>query len=171
VKIRKLLAGSTLLVFAFATGALQARNLGQNQDNGSQDQRDQDRRDQDQRDRDNRNQNNRNQYGNDQRGQDHSRFDDHDRQVSRDWYNQHRDNRPRGLRDRDRLPDRYEARLHEGYVLDPYMRGRIYAVPSDYYRNLPPAPRGYRYVFIGGHAVLIDGGYRVHDVIHFELNF
>jgi hypothetical protein len=25
--------------------------------------------------------------------------------------------------------------------------------------------------FIGGHTVLIDGGYRVHDVIHFELNF
>jgi Ni/Co efflux regulator RcnB len=169
VKIRKLLTGSTLLVFAFATGALQARSLGQNQDNRSQDQRD----------RDNRNQGNHNQYGQDdhnqngngQHGQNHDRFDDHDRQVSRDWYNQHRDNRPRGLRDRDRLPDRYEARLHEGYVLDPYMRSRVYAVPSDYYRNLPPAPRGYRYVFVGGHAVLIDSGYRVHDVIHFELNF
>jgi hypothetical protein len=35
---------------------------------------------------------------------------------------------------------------------------------------LPP-PRGYRYVFIGGHACLIDSGYRVHDVIHFELNY
>jgi hypothetical protein len=29
----------------------------------------------------------------------------------------------------------------------------------------------YRYVFIGGHACLIDSRYRVHDVIHFELNF
>ena len=28
-----------------------------------------------------------------------------------------------------------------------------------------------RYVFIGGHACLIDSRYRVHDVIHFELNF
>jgi hypothetical protein len=165
VKISKLLTGSTLFLFAFTAGALRTRGGGQDRDNHGQDQRGQD-----QRDRDHGNQDNRSQYHDSQHGQDHDKFDDHDRQVSRDWYNQHRDNRPRGLRDRDRLPDRYESQLREGYVLDPYMRSRIYAVPSDYYRNMPPAPRGYRYVFIGGHAVLIDGGYRVHDVIHFELN-
>jgi len=103
--------------------------------------------------------------------QDHARFDDHDRQVSRDWYNEHHDHPPMGLRERDRLAPGYEGRLQNGYVMDHYMRSRIYPVPADYYRQLPPPPRGYRYVFVGGHAVLIDGDYRVHDVIHFELNF
>ena len=159
MKISQFVTGGTLFLFALTAGAVQGR--GQGQDNHGQDQHDQDRHDQDHHDR--------NRDG--QHGQEHMKFDDHDRQVSRDWYNSHRDHPPMGLRSRDRLPERYESRLHEGYVLDPYMRSRIYAVPGDYNRNLPPAPRGYRYVFVGGHTVLIDGDYRVHDVIHFELNF
>lgn len=107
----------------------------------------------------------------DHHDQDHMKFDDHDRQVSRDWYNEHHDHPPMGLRDRDRLSPVYESRLREGYVMDRHMRGMIYPIPDDYYRRLPPPPRGYRYVFVGGHTVLIDGDYRVHDVIHFELNF
>jgi Ni/Co efflux regulator RcnB len=107
----------------------------------------------------------------DRHDQDHSRFDDHDRQVSRDWYNKHHNHPPVGLRDSDRLTPEYEARIRDGYVLDRNLRGRIHPIPPDYYRRLPPPARGYRYVFLGGHTVLIDNGYRVHDVIHFELNF
>jgi Ni/Co efflux regulator RcnB len=65
----------------------------------------------------------------------------------------------------------HESRLQEGAVLDRDMRSRIHPLPADSYRHLPPPPRGYRYVFIGGDACLIDSGYRVHDVIHFELSF
>ena len=155
MKVRLWMTGSMLFVFALTGGAMRAQDRGQDQDR-----RDQDRHDQGQGD----------QRRDDRRGQDHSRFDDHDRQVSRDWYNQHHDHPPAGLRDRDRLVPEYESRLREGYVLDRDMRRMIYPVPADYYRRLPPPPRGYRYVFIRGHTVLIDGGYRIHDVIHFELN-
>jgi hypothetical protein len=69
------------------------------------------------------------------------------------------------------LTPEYESRLREGDVLDRDMRRMIHPIPPDYYRRLPPPPRGYRYFFIGRHACLIDSGYRVHDVIHLELNF
>ena len=156
MKVRLLMTGSMLFVFALTGGAMRAQDRGQDQDH-----QDQDRHDQGQGD----------QHRDDRHGQDHSKFDDHDRQVSRDWYNQRHDHLPMGLRERDRLAPEYESRLRDGYVLDGEMRRRMYPVPADYYRRLPPPPRGYRYVFIGGHAVLIDGGYRVHDVMHFELNF
>jgi Ni/Co efflux regulator RcnB len=161
MKVRLWIVGTTLFLLALTGGAMRAQDRGQDQDHQDRDRRDQGRNDQDHHD----------QYRDDQHREDHSRFDDHDRQASRDWYNEHHDHPPLGLRDRDRLAPEYESRLREGYVLDRNMRRRIYSVPDDYYRRLPPPPRGYRYVFIGGHAVLIDDGYRVHDVIHFELNF
>jgi Ni/Co efflux regulator RcnB len=145
MRVRLLMTGGLLCLFGMTAGAMRAQDHGQDQDHHGQNQ--------------------------DHHDQDHSRFDDHDRQVSRDWYHNHHDHPPMGLRDRDRLSAQYEGRLQNGYVMDHYMRSRIYPVPADYYRQLPPPPRGYRYVFVGGHAVLIDGDYRVHDVIHFELNF
>ena len=153
--------GAIVFFLAVSSGAMKAQDRGQDQDRHDQDRHDEGRQDQ----------NHNDQHRDDQHQQEHSKFDDHDRQVTRDWYNEHHDHPPIGLRDRDRLPPEYESRLREGYVLDRDMRGRIHPVPADYYRQLPPAPRGYRYVFIGGHACLIDSGYRVHDVIHFELNY
>jgi Ni/Co efflux regulator RcnB len=175
MKARLWTTGSILFLLAASSGAMKAQDRGQDQDRRDQDRQNQDRQDQDRHDQGRydqgrQDQNNHDQYRNDQR-QEHSRFDDHDRQVTRDWYNEHRDRRPRGLRDRDRLAPEYESRLREGDVLDRDMRRRIYPIPVDYYRRLPPPPYGYRYVFIGGHVCLIDSGYRVHDVIHFELNY
>jgi len=160
MRLRLWMTGSMLFVFALTGSAIRAQDRGQDQDHQDQDRHDQGHRDQDQHGK----------QRDDQRGQDHSRFDDHDRQVSRDWYDQNHSHPAAGLGDRDRLSPQYESRLREGYVLDGYMRRRIHPVPATYYRQLPPPPRGYRYVFIDGHACLIDGGYRVHDVIHFELN-
>ena len=104
------------------------------------------------------------------RDRDHRRFDDHDRQVARGWYTEHHDRLPEGLRDRDRLPSEFEPRLREGEVLDRNLRHRIHPVPQELLERLPPCPRHYRYVIIGGHICLIDDGYQVFDVIHFELN-
>jgi hypothetical protein len=157
MRISLLAAGTTLLFFALAGGATQAQDQGRDRDDRNQGQ--------------DQNSQNRDRNGQNQQGSDQPRFDDHDRQVSRDWYNQHQNHRPKGLRDRDRMSPQYESQLREGYVLDRDMRRRIHSLPADYYRQLPPAPRGYRYVLLDGHACLIDNDYRVHDVIHFELNF
>jgi Ni/Co efflux regulator RcnB len=180
MKARLWSTGTILFLLAASSGAMKAQDRGQDQDRQYQDRQNQDRQDQDRQNQDrhdqgrydqgHQDQNNHGQNRDDQR-QEHSRFDDHDRQVTRDWYNEHHDRRPRGLRDRDRLSPEYESRLREGDVLDRDMRRRIYPIPADYYRRLPPPPYGYRYVFIGGHVCLIDSGYRVHDVIHFELNY
>ena len=65
----------------------------------------------------------------------------------------------------------YANRLQPGYVLDRDMQRMSRPAPSAMIRGLGRAPRGYRYIVIGGHVVLVDSGYRVHDTIRFELNF
>lgn len=101
-----------------------------------------------------------------QNRQGHTRFDDHDQQVARDWYNQHRDHPPVGFRDRDRLSAEEESRLQEGAALDRNFRRRVHSIPRDLARRLPPPPRNHRYVAIGSHVGLIDDQYHVKAVIH-----
>ena len=99
-----------------------------------------------------------------------ARFNDRDRQVAHDWYNRHQRNPPRGFRDRDRLPPEYEGRIQPGYVFDPVVRQRAYPAPVELTVQFGPAPRGYRYMVIGGHIVLVDTGYRVADVFRLTIN-
>lgn len=100
---------------------------------------------------------------------DHDRFDDHDRQGARDWYRDHHD---AFRHDEGRYWHReWEPNIREGFVLTPEMRRGIRPVPRDLYGRFAPPPRGYRYVIIGDHVCLVDRGYRIHDVLHFELNF
>jgi Ni/Co efflux regulator RcnB len=96
----------------------------------------------------------------------HNRFDEHDQQVTRDWYNQHQSHPPAGFRDRDRLSPEEEQRLREGERLDNGFRNRMHPVPSDLGRRLPPPPPRHRYVSIGGHIVLMDNNNTVRSVIH-----
>ncbi len=65
----------------------------------------------------------------------------------------------------------WEPEIHEGFVFTPDMRRAIRPVPRDLLVRLGPPPPGYRYVLIGDHVCLIDRGYQIHDVLHFELNF
>jgi Ni/Co efflux regulator RcnB len=95
----------------------------------------------------------------------HDRFDDHDQQVARDWYNQHKDHPPVGFRHEDRLSADEEGRLREGVVLDKHLRHRVHAAPHDLVSQLPPPARGHRYVVIGGHVGLIDNRNHVKGVI------
>jgi len=104
----------------------------------------------------------------DRRGENQRKFDDHDRKFAHDYYDRHRHDR--GFRDRDRLDPDFEARIHEGYVLDPDMRRLCRPAPRELTRGMTPAPYGYRYVVVGGHVCLIDNDYRIHDAIHLELN-
>jgi Ni/Co efflux regulator RcnB len=99
----------------------------------------------------------------------HDHFDDRDRGAARDWYKDHHD---AFRHDEGRYWHRdWEPNIREGFVLTPEMRGAVRPVPRDLYGRLAPPPRGYRYVIIGDHIVLVDRGYRIHDVLHFELNF
>ncbi len=132
-------------LLAISGGAAMAREHGQDRDDDDRDHR-----------------------KDEQRG--HHRFDDHDRREARQWYEHHRDRPSEGFRDHDRFAREYEGRLREGYILDPEMRRMCHPIPEDLAYRLPPPRRHCRYVVIGGHLCLIDNGYRVQDVIHFELN-
>jgi Ni/Co efflux regulator RcnB len=96
----------------------------------------------------------------------HTKFDDHDRQVTRDWYNQHRDHASAGLRETDRLSPDEESQLREGAVLSPDMRRKEHSVPRDLSRQYPSPGRGHRYVAVGGHVAVVDNRHQVTDVIH-----
>ena len=95
-------------------------------------------------------------------------FNDRQRQRAQIYYNQHRNDE--GFRHDDRWNNDYESRLRPGYVLDEDMRRMSRPAPYEMTRGFGHAPRGYRYVVIGGHVVMVDGGYRVHDSIRFEVN-
>jgi Ni/Co efflux regulator RcnB len=100
----------------------------------------------------------------------HDKFDDHDQQVTRDWYKQHQSHPPAGFRDQDRLSPEEEGRLREGEKLDNSFRSRTHPVPSDLGRQLPPPPPRHKYVSIGGHVVLMDNNNQVKSVIHVHVN-
>ena len=104
------------------------------------------------------------------RNQGHNQFDDKDRQMTRDWYNQHQNHPPAGLRNEDRLSPEQEDRLRPGAQLDPDLRSRVYTAPADLRRRLPRPPKHNRYVTVGGHIGIIDQTYQVHDVIHLHDN-
>jgi Ni/Co efflux regulator RcnB len=106
---------------------------------------------------------------NQNRGQskkEYQQFNENQRQFARTYYNQHQQ---LFAQDR-RWNNEYENRLQPGYVLDKDMRGMSRPAPSDLTRGLGAAPRGYRYIVIGGHVVLVDSAYRVHDTIHLHIN-
>jgi Ni/Co efflux regulator RcnB len=107
---------------------------------------------------------------NDEWNRQHPRFTDQDRQVTREWYMQHRSRLGAGWRQRDRLPPYMESRIRRGQRLDPRLRREMHWLPSDLARRYGPAPRGYRYAIIGGNVVLLDDWYQVHDVFRLDFN-
>lgn len=116
-------------------------------------------------------QNDQNRGNDENRGQSdktYRKFNDKQQQAARSYYNKHQDHPV--FKQPDQWNNDYESRLQPGYVLDDDMRRMSRPAPDDMIRGLGRAPRGYRYVVIGGHVVLIDSGYRVHDAIHLEIN-
>jgi hypothetical protein len=94
-------------------------------------------------------------------------FNEHDRQVTQDWYNQHQNHAPIGLRSQDRLTPDQEQRFQSGQPLDRAMQRRFHSVPRDLNRRLSPAPRHHKYVVVGQHVALYDTrNHVVRDVIH-----
>jgi Ni/Co efflux regulator RcnB len=95
-------------------------------------------------------------------------FNQNQQQAARAYYNQHQDHPV--FRHPDQWNNDYESRIRPGYVLDDDMRRMSQPAPDDMIRGMGRAPRGYRYIVVGGHVVLVDNGYRVHDAIHFEIS-
>jgi len=165
MKLPKWVAGAAALVVSLFLGVTLAN--AQNQDDRDHHDHDQGYHDRDHHDRDHDRDNNYRDHDRDRH--EHNRFDDHDRDGARDWYHHHHD----AFRVRE---GRYWHRewgpeIHEGFVFTPDMRRAIRPVPHDLLIRLGPPPPGYRYVLIGDRVCLIDQGYRVHDVLNFELNF
>ena len=102
----------------------------------------------------------------DQNRQDQTQFSEHDQQVTHDWYNQHQDHPPAGLRKQDRLSPDEESRLHDGAMLDKNLRRKVHPAPPDLTSRLPAPPSNHRYVAVGGHVGVIDNQYNVKAVIH-----
>jgi hypothetical protein len=91
---------------------------------------------------------------------------DSQQQVASDWYNQHQNSLPEGLRPEDRLSAEQESRLRVGATLDPDLRDRVRPAPEDLSARLAPPPPDHRYVAVGGHVGLIDKNFQVKAVIN-----
>jgi len=91
---------------------------------------------------------------------------DSQQQAASDWYNQHQNNLPEGLRPEDRLSAEQESRLRVGVTLDNDLRDRVRPAPPDLSARLPPPPPDHRYVAVGGHVGLIDKDYNIKAVIN-----
>ena len=95
-------------------------------------------------------------------------FNENQRQYARTYYSQNPTHEV--FKQDSRWNNDYANRLQPGYVLDRDMQRMSRPAPSAMIRGFGGAPRGYRYIVIGGHVVLVDSRYRVHDTIHLELN-
>ena len=106
-------------------------------------------------------------HGHEGRGHEGRGYDDRDHEAMHGWYEGHRRNLPPGLAKKDRLPPGLERQLELRGTLPPGLRGRIYAVPVDLERELPPPPLNCEHAFIGGHVVLLNRKtFVVVDVFH-----
>ena len=88
--------------------------------------------------------------------QEHTQFDDHARQVTKDYYNQHQSHPAKGFRTQDRLSAEEEAQLEPGKPLPSHLQRKAYTAPRDLPRQLPPPPPHHRYVVVGQHVGLVD---------------
>ena len=96
----------------------------------------------------------------------YDRFNDHDRQVTREWYSEHQIQEAGRFRYTDRFTAEEESQFVEGSVFDDSLRRRARAAPKDLTLQLPRPPRNHRYVEVAGHVALVDQTNHVKDIIH-----
>jgi hypothetical protein len=104
--------------------------------------------------------------------QNHTKFDHFDREVMRDWYDQHWDKVLVGLRDQNRVTPEVDSRFQIGSVQDADLRTNPRPARIEFWHRLSSSPRSYQYVAIRGHVAAIDDNYQdVNDLIHLRLDF
>ena len=101
----------------------------------------------------------------------HIKFDDHDHQVIRNWYNPDRDEILVGMRDLNRDSPYVDSRLQIGVAHDADLPIRRSA-PIRFWDRLTSSPRSYQFVAIQGHVEAIDENYQdINDLVHLKLYF
>jgi hypothetical protein len=101
----------------------------------------------------------------------HIKFDDHDHQVIRNWYNPDRDQVLVGMGDPNRVSSYVDSRLQIGFAHDADLAIRRSARIRCWDR-LTSSPRSYQYVAIQGHVEAIDENYQdINDLVHLKLYF
>jgi hypothetical protein len=101
--------------------------------------------------------------------QDAQFYGDHDRELLRGWYGEHRDQLPPGLAKKDRLPPGLEKQLVRRGTLPPGLEKRLQPCPEELERQLPPPPPDCAHLVIGGHLVLLNRKTSIIvDIFHFE---
>ena len=97
-------------------------------------------------------------------------FNDNDRQVIREWNQQHPDAIRQFLGNFGVRVDNgdLDRRLQVGNVVDSDLQSRARPAPDDLVSRLSPTPRGWHYNIIGDRLVLVDRDWRIHESFHFE---
>ncbi len=99
------------------------------------------------------------------------KFDDHDHQVIRNWYNPDRDEILVGMRDLNRDSPYVDSRLQIAFAHDADLPIRRSA-PIRFWDRLTSSPRSYQFVAIQGHVEAIDENYQdINDLVHLKLYF
>lgn len=97
-------------------------------------------------------------------------FNDHDREVIRDWNRDHPDF-VRGILGNFGLridTGDLDRRLQVGMIVDTDLRDHARPVPEELSSRLSPQPRDWQYVVIGDRLCLVDRNWRVRESFHFE---
>jgi hypothetical protein len=96
--------------------------------------------------------------GHDKQGQNDDRAYGYQRneEAIRGWYAQNQSHLPPGLAKKDRLPPGLEKQLIRNGTLPPGLQKRIYPVPVELQRQLPPPPPDCANVLVSGRVVLLN---------------
>jgi hypothetical protein len=93
----------------------------------------------------------------------------HDRDEIRGWYGENYRHLPPGLAKKDRLPPGLERQLVIRGTLPPGLEKRVYVVPVEVERRLPPPPPDCERVVVGGHIVLRNRNTKIIlDIFHLD---
>lgn len=92
-----------------------------------------------------------------------------DRDQMHGWYKDNYRRLPPGLAKKDRLPPGLQRQLMVNGKLPPGLEKRVYVVPVELERRLPPPPPDCERIVVGGHIVLRNRNTRiVLDIFSFE---
>jgi hypothetical protein len=93
-------------------------------------------------------------------------FGERDRRIIREYCSRPNANLPPGLAKRGgHLPPGLEKQLRRNGTLPPGLQKKVERFPVELERSLPPMPRNYARVFVGGRGLIVDAQFNILDVV------